>query len=253
LFLTASGWKYAAELRPDSPIQSCLIHSRNISMATYFASGLKKGTSLAAAMRFIERYGEQFLVRSRKAAISIIGTIMRTTTPSPIWNVCPAESTFLSHGIAESQKGASIVFRRRPKRMQQLGTPLKKGALGTAATPDEHKTGKSGNTKIEHALYAGKSSIVSFVRRLIRASIVRTPVGIAHIASVRPLREKSDVWCLTVPDVGVFCLANGAVVHNSHGADSFMTGATGFVPERVQKREDRHRAGRAQPQSAWGA
>jgi hypothetical protein len=35
------------------------------------------------------------------------------------------------------------------------------------------------------------------------------------------LNETADVWCLTVPDVGHFSLANGAVVHNSHFADGF--------------------------------
>jgi hypothetical protein len=36
-----------------------------------------------------------------------------------------------------------------------------------------------------------------------------------RIARVEKLSQTQDVWCLTVPDGGVFALANGAVVHNS--------------------------------------
>jgi hypothetical protein len=31
------------------------------------------------------------------------------------------------------------------------------------------------------------------------------------------------VWCLTVPDGHMWALANGAVTHNSHGADALRT------------------------------
>jgi hypothetical protein len=35
------------------------------------------------------------------------------------------------------------------------------------------------------------------------------------------LHDVADVWCLTVPEIGHFCLENGAIVHNSNGADAF--------------------------------
>lgn len=42
-----------------------------------------------------------------------------------------------------------------------------------------------------------------------------------RIKSVKLLSERSDVWCIQVDDGQCFSLANGAVVHNSHGADSW--------------------------------
>jgi hypothetical protein len=42
-----------------------------------------------------------------------------------------------------------------------------------------------------------------------------------RIASVKRLKEKSDVWCIHVPDVEHFSLSNGAIVHNSNGADAW--------------------------------
>jgi hypothetical protein len=42
-----------------------------------------------------------------------------------------------------------------------------------------------------------------------------------RITSVRWLPERADVWCLTVPDGHWYTLANGAISHNSHGADAF--------------------------------
>jgi hypothetical protein len=44
----------------------------------------------------------------------------------------------------------------------------------------------------------------------------------ARIKSVRPLDYCEDTWCIQVPDEACFCLENGAVVHNSHGASAFM-------------------------------
>lgn len=52
-----------------------------------------------------------------------------------------------------------------------------------------------------------------------------------RIRSVKPLNYRANVWCINVPDGHWFCLANGAVVHNSHGLSSFMNGAmmNGFL------------------------
>jgi hypothetical protein len=49
------------------------------------------------------------------------------------------------------------------------------------------------------------------------------------VKSVRHLRERADVWCLTVDDpMHWWSLVNGAVTHNSHGADALKTVATGL-------------------------
>ena len=49
------------------------------------------------------------------------------------------------------------------------------------------------------------------MRRFI-ATLTARPLRIERVDS---LDRREDVWCLTVPDVGAFALANGAVVHNS--------------------------------------
>ena len=49
------------------------------------------------------------------------------------------------------------------------------------------------------------------MRRFI-ATLIARPLRIERVDS---LDRREDVWCLTVPDVGAFALANGAVVHNS--------------------------------------
>ena len=44
-----------------------------------------------------------------------------------------------------------------------------------------------------------------------------------RIEGVEKLNERSDVWCIDVPDGAWFTLENGAVVHNSHAADAART------------------------------
>jgi hypothetical protein len=42
-----------------------------------------------------------------------------------------------------------------------------------------------------------------------------------RIESVIPLDNREDTCCIHVPGVECFALVNGAIVHNSHGADAF--------------------------------
>jgi hypothetical protein len=42
-----------------------------------------------------------------------------------------------------------------------------------------------------------------------------------RIVRVTPLDNREDTYCIHVPAIECFALANGAIVHNSHGADAF--------------------------------
>jgi len=55
-------------------------------------------------------------------------------------------------------------------------------------------------------------------RNVVAPTYAKTPIV---VTSVQVLKEKADVCCIYVEDGHWFSLANGAVVHNSHGADAW--------------------------------
>ena len=74
-----------------------------------------------------------------------------------------------------------------------------------------------------------------------RKSTAGTNARFVRIARVSRLKERADVWCLTVPGLGHFSLANGAVVHN---CDAFRQWATGYSPAGAPEGERRGYEGR---------
>lgn len=55
-----------------------------------------------------------------------------------------------------------------------------------------------------------------------------------YLKKVERLSEIADVYCLTVPDYGQFCLANGVIVHN---CDAFQTLALSVKTETAAKKK----------------
>ena len=218
-FLTDSGWTFAADLTPGSRIQSSLTHSPSISMAPSIASGRRSGISPAAAVAFIGTCGRRLLDQFRGGVTSIIEMATRVTTPSRIWNVFPRLSTYPQHG-GSMPLAAACTSPRRLARPPRLGTPQRPVAPGIVATRSEVRAGRNGNASPSRA-----SIVASLFRRwcarVTRRSFVLKPARPLRIACVTPLDERSDVWCLTVPDGHMWSLENGAITHNSHGADAF--------------------------------
>ncbi len=112
------------------------------------------------------------------------------------------------------------------------GTDRKRVVSGIASMRDEHRGLPIGHARSVHA-----SGAVSLFRRWFGGTGMNSDFAVSSISdaqflrvnAVRPLQERSDVWCLTVDDpMHWWSLANGAVTHNSHGADAMKTVATGL-------------------------
>jgi hypothetical protein len=101
-----------------------------------------------------------------------------------------------------------------PVRKLPSGTGQRKAGFGIVDMPNDRRHGRNGNGKIGLV-----SSVARYLTRLL--GVAATPRNTAawfanplQVERVRELIATEDVWCITVPDVGAFALANGAVVHN---------------------------------------
>jgi phage terminase large subunit len=220
-FLTASGWRFASDLQTGSLIQSALTHSPNTSMGTSTAFGPASGTSREAGIGSIETSGRLRSALSLTGVTSIIGTATRAITPSRIWSAYRSLSTWPARGGLALLDTQSI---SQPPLALVLphGTHLRLDARGTVAMPSGQRAGRSGNVWRSRASTARRlfRHWCALATRKNTAPILAKPL---RIASVTPLNEREDVWCLTVPDGHMWALANGAVTHNSHGADALRT------------------------------
>lgn len=73
----------------------------------------------------------------------------------------------------------------------------------------------------------------------IRSSVI--PIAkLLIVEGVLKIKDKEDVWDITVPNIGHFSLSNGAIVHNSDAcrylAISLPKLNTGTSPEELDKR-----------------
>ena len=218
-FLTASGWKFAAWLRKSTPIQSYWTRSLSTSMADSIGYGQASITTRAAARASTALYGLKLSALFLQAVISITEMATREITPSPILNACRAASIYPERGTRPKIL-ARIASRMRRAPPLPLGTAQKLVGSGIVATHDGRRTGPNGSASRAHASAAARRLIVWCVRKLGRRNTVAPIARPLHIVGVVVLNETADVWCLTVPDAGHFALANGAIVHNSHGADT---------------------------------
>jgi hypothetical protein len=88
-----------------------------------------------------------------------------------------------------------------------------------------HKVGQSGREKKKNVQYAKKCIRLLLEKVGILKNTALQNVNPLHVLGVKKLNETQDVYCINVPDVRHFSLANGAIVHNS---DAFRTLATGL-------------------------
>jgi hypothetical protein len=228
LFLTESGWKFAEHLQKGIAIQSSLTRSRSIGMAASIVFGRAKDTMREAANAFISLFGRPSMVPSLAGVTSTTAATTTSTTDLRIWNACQWASTYRSLGVEGWKRDERIPSIKRRETKPPLGTNPMRDAFGIADMLSAPNLGKNGSAKRGRVWSAVSRSIASFVRMVISKSSALSRARPLVIASVTPLAQRSDVWCLTVPDGGCWSLANGAVTHNSHGADALRTFAAGF-------------------------
>jgi hypothetical protein len=247
LWLTASGWQSAALLQPTTVIQSCSIHSFNISTGGSIDSGRVNAISLAVVRDYIGTYGAQPLVRFLRDAISITAMRTQPTTGLATWNVC-LPATTVSDSTLRRISAASPP-KDEPLRRSGIGlTRVGSGIDGWLSAP---RVGASGVGKIGHAFSVALWRRWWSVRAAFSRSIARLRVKPLRIVSVTPLTECEDTCCIHVPDVECFTLANGAVVHNSHGADAFRYLAVRQQPPKEKPKDTWPRESYIQNDTAW--
>jgi phage terminase large subunit len=219
LWLTESGWSFASDLQTGSLIQSSLTRSHSISTAACIDCGQGNGISPAAARSFIEMCGVGLLGLFRTAVTSIIGMATHQTTQSIIWSACRPLSIW--PGVGRYAIPGMGAISRLPQGVAQLnGTLPRRVGSGIAEMLSAQRVGRSGSASLARAMAAERSNLCSCGRMATRRSTVPIPARLLRIVTVKPLQECEDVWCLTVPDGHVWSVENGAITHNSHGADS---------------------------------
>lgn len=85
--------------------------------------------------------------------------------------------------------------------------------------------------RLKHAACIVKSTVARrvVIGKWCEEQVSKRKPTVLRVVQVRHLDERADVWCLTVPGLEEFALANGALVHNSsHAADSLRTFAVGY-------------------------
>ena len=245
LFLTDSGWRSAESLTPGSLIRSCSTRSVSTSMDAFTGSGPKSAISRVAASVYTAMSGALRSARYLPGVTFTTVTGTRRTTGSRTLNWSRLKSTYVP-------SAPSVLLYPSA---QPLGLLL---LSGTAQTPAERGTddmlsarrhGRSGSVRTGLASTAAASfgTLWSVVVGTLR-SIAPTRARHLRIARVTPLDERVDTWCIHVPGVECFTLANGAVVHNSHGADAFR----GLAVRHQIPRDRKAKQAAAMPQSwSW--
>jgi hypothetical protein len=145
-------------------------------------------------------------------------------------NVWKQENTYLCLS-AEKTSGlnqGSISLKQQSSRRRR-GIDQRKASAGISFTRTKRSSGKNPDANkwtvpvaasrflgwSEATLRAIQDIAHQHVKKLI-TGFPEKPMNMPlHIAHVRAIPRKSDVWDITVPDGHWFSLANGAVVHNS--------------------------------------
>lgn len=246
-FLTESGWSYASSLKTGSVIRSGSIPWCSISTGVFIASTLKHAIS-AVPVACIGWFGRARLALFQTVTISIIETGIHPITSCLTWNAYQQQSIFRPSGIS-IRAGNEAIISRQPQEPKLLnGTHQKQGGSGTVDTLGRQRTGRSGVENPGPVFSAERPFRRWFGKLVTLKNIATTHAKPLRIAHVRPLDERQDVWCLTVPSNSEWALENGAITHNSHGADAFRTLAVRY---KVPQIEAAH-AGLSQADVAFG-
>lgn len=234
LFWTVNGWKSAEHLCPNTLIQSSLTPLRSILMEAYIVYIQKKDILRREALRFIGQLGRSRLEKYHKAAISITKTVIRRTTKLKTLSAFQQKSIFKKHGkmVQSQSSNQKNTFLSLQEKRPLSGTNPRPDDCGTAEWQQEQSLGLNGKGFLETARLVLQKSCFLLGKTENSKNTVAKYAKPLRIIGVKKLNQKSEVWCLTVPDGAWFTLVNGAVVHNSHGSDSFRMLALGIQLER---------------------
>jgi hypothetical protein len=217
-FLTESGWRFAADLTMGMLIRSCSMDSPNTSMGDFIDStGV---TTPEEENCFTEQRGSLLSAPFPGGITSIIEMVIRITTTFRISNAFRPMS-ISARASARGLQPARFASGSWLVAALPNGIVLKPGDFGIDDMPRGQRAGPSGSESLAPAFGVNESLRRSFERMAGCRSSARTPARPRTIANVKLLHDVADVWCLTVPEIGHFCLENGAIVHNSNGADAF--------------------------------
>jgi hypothetical protein len=222
LFLTDSGWKYAKDLMKGSSIQSSLTHLHNTSMADSIGYGPKSPITPEEANTFTGKFGKMLLALFRRGITLTTKMITQQTTCYLISSAYPPKSICLTPGISTNVGGPNT-SPLSPVSAPTNGTNLKQEGSGIRGLLSAQKPGKYGKGRTSHACSVRPLFQRWLEKMGIRKNSAPTTARQLIIESVKEMPDNEDVWCLTVPDVEHFSLANGAVVHNC--ADSMRYAA----------------------------
>ncbi len=230
LFFTDKGWRSASALRMGSKIQSLSITGFNTLTegclgftpeSTIFP--VTMGDEDREQSDSISRFGKRLLARFLGGAIFIIEILTNGIIASKTSNAWCLKSMTHCQAMGCADLAVSDPLQ---KKEQQLGTSLRKATHGMLKMLNAVRIGLRQSGQKCHAMNAeiyswelpekGKSK--STVQQSAKE---RYHLEYKEIKSVRMLPYLEDVYDISVDDVHCFPLANGAIVHNSHNADSF--------------------------------
>jgi hypothetical protein len=224
LFLTESGWKSAESLRRGSLIRLCSTQPRSTSTGAS-SSNTRNQPDISPAVpgtkSSIAPFGRGLSALSRRVATFIIEITSPRTICFQTLSACQGMTIFRKRGSEPTPPRPSI----SPPTLKSgfwsgIAPTLQKSCA--CAPPSAKPRGSNIGEANELASSAASSSSALTGPARFARSIAAGNAVYARIKSVRPLDYCEDTWCIQVPDEACFCLENGAVVHNSHGASAFM-------------------------------
>lgn len=218
LFLRENGWQYAKDLRKGSKIQSSLTILLNFLEGWYTASGPARSTVLGSEKDFIEMFGKVLLDLFQEGTISITETPIRKIIDWRIWNLLKEVSIYLKNGKG-SRETIQFISQKNVETGQENGiNPMKEEenipkllyGVNLGRSEEELKNNVYGVENPFKDWIETEETLRDFVSQIAKQLTV---------VNIEKIKKKENVWCLTVPGVSHFSLANGAIVHNC--ADAF--------------------------------
>lgn len=229
LFMTASGWKSAQSLKKGSVILSTLTNSPNTSTANSTGYGPTIRTSRVVEGQSIATFGRMLSEKSLSIVTSTIETATSWITGLRTWSALTPASTLVRTCEAGRSRRAVGLAQPRETRLHS-GTLRRKVACGTNVMLSGQKDGRNGSESRSLVRIAVERMMRLFASLAMRRNTAAKRVRCKPTASggsrtnghvlidyVKPLKERADVYDLTVPSEHCFSLANGAVVHNCDG------------------------------------
>lgn len=234
LFLTENGWKSAEYLTPNTVIQSSLTSLHNTLMEAFIEYGRMRDIFLKEEQPFTGLCGGQLLEKYRKIVIYITETLIPSITTCGTWNVSLLRSILGFRGLMRRDLATLLEI------LQRNGIDPRLEGCGIKDMLNDLNLGLNGSENHENVSTAKKSMTALFEEMAMHKNSVIQTVRPITIESVNLLKEKSDVWDITVPVIGHFSLENGAIVHNSDAVRylciSLPKTRDGLSPQELEKR-----------------